>query len=294
MLEFKNLTWEDKDIYTDYYQKSPIHYAEYSFFTLWSWQHSYPIEISFSDENLCWFRSGGPLPGLFGPSGDWEKVNDWDKVLSNFKTGDLIYDVPEGVKEILKNHSDLRFTEDRDQHEYVYSVKDLISLKGKNFAHKRNRVRAFLDGYEWDYYPMEKKYFDEVMNFQERWRIHRDETMNEDEAASLLDEDIAIQNALKKWDDFNFCGGILKVDEKIIAYTIAQKLDEKNIDIHFEKAFGEYAGSYQAINYLFLKNQASNFEFVNREEDMGEPGLREAKLSYNPVMMLKKYQMEIL
>ena len=294
MLELKNLTWEDKDIYTDYYKKSPVHYAEYSFFTLWSWQHAYPIEISFSDENLCWFQSGGPLPGLFGPSGNWEAVKDWDKVLSNFKSGDLIYDVPEGVKEILNGRSDLRFSEDRDQHEYVYSVKDLISLKGKNFAHKRNRVRAFLDGYEWDYYPMEKKYFDEVMDFQERWRIHRDETMTQDEAASLLDEDEAIQNALKKWDDFNFLGGILKVDEKIIAYTIAQKLDEKNIDIHFEKAFGEYAGSYQAINYLFLKNQASNFELVNREEDMGELGLREAKLSYNPVMMLKKYQMEIL
>ena len=293
MFEFRKLTWEDKDTYTDYYQKSPIHYAEYSFFALWAWQHAYPIEISF-DENLCWLKSGGPLPGMFGPVGDWENVKDWDKVLSNFKTGDLIYDVPEAVKEILSGRSDLRFTEDRDQHEYVYSVKDLISLKGKNFAHKRNRVRAFLDGYEWDYYPMEKKYFDEVIDFQERWRIHRDETMNQDEAASLLDEDTAIQNALKKWDDFDFSGGILKVDEKIIAYTIAQKLDEKNIDIHFEKAFGEYTGSYQAINYLFLKNQASNFELVNREEDMGEPGLREAKLSYNPIMMLKKYQTEIL
>ena len=83
----------------------------------------------------------------------------------------------------------------------------------------------------------------------------------------------------------------LTSEDLILAYLL---LDEKNIDIHFEKAFGEYAGSYQAINYLFLKNQASNFEFVNREEDMGEPGLREAKLSYNPVMMLKKYQMEIL
>ena len=60
------------------------------------------------------------------------------------------------------------------------------------------------------------------------------------------------------------------------------------------KAFAEYAGSYQAINYMFLKNQASKYEFANREEDMGEPGLREAKLSYNPVKMLKKYQMEIL
>ena len=62
----------------------------------------------------------------------------------------------------------------------------------------------------------------------------------------------------------------------------------------FEKAFHEYAGSYQAINYMFLKEQGSNYTWVNREEDMGEPGLREAKMSYNPAFMLEKFKMEIL
>ena len=294
MLKFNNLTWKDKNFFDQYYKAAPVHYAEYTFSTLWAWQHSYPIEFALSENNLLWFTSGGPLPGFFGPMGNWNEIKDWDKELSNFKTGDVIYDVPEAVKNILNERSDLRFTEDRDQHEYVYSVKDLIALKGKNFAHKRNRVRAFLDGYEWDYCEITKNDFDEVMDFQERWRVHRDTTLTEDEARSLYDEDLAIKNCLEKWDDFNFSGGILKVDEKVIAYTIAEELDEKNIDIHFEKAFGEYAGSYQAINYMFLKNQASKYEFANREEDMGEPGLREAKLSYNPAMMLKKFQMEIL
>ena len=297
MLTFKKLTWEDREIFTKYYNETPTHYAEYAFSTLWAWEHSYPIEIAVNDDkNLIWLRSGGPLPGYFGAVGNWNNVKDWEKELSDFKTGDLIYDVPEDMRNILSElfPNNLRFTEDRDQHEYVYSVKELTELKGKNFAHKRNRVRAFLDGYEWDYYEMGKKDFDEVMDFQERWRIHRDSTLSEDEAQSLYDEDLAIQNCLNKWEEFNFMGGILKVDGKIIAYTIAEELDEKNIDVHFEKAFGEYAGSYQAINYMFLKNQASKYEFANREEDMGEPGLREAKLSYNPVKMLKKYQMEIL
>lgn len=294
MLEFNNLIWQDKDIYTKYFQASPVHYAEYSFFGLWAWRHSYPIEIAYSDENLCWLRSGGPLPGIFGPVGNWDAVDDWDKALSHFKPGDLIYDVPGKLKAKLETRDNLRFTEDRDQHEYVYAVKDLIALKGKNYSQKRNRVRAFLDGYEWDYYPLTKNDFDEILDFQERWRAHRDETMTEDEAASLYDEDLAIRNALDKWDDFKFSGGFIRVDEKIIAYTIAEELDEKIIDVRFEKAFGEYAGSYQAINFLFMKNHCSKYEYANREEDMGEPGLREAKLSYNPVFMLEKYQMEIL
>ena len=154
MLNFRKLTWQDKDNYTGYFQSSPVHYAEYSFVCLWSWQHSYPLEIAQSDSPICWLRSNGPFPGIFGPSGNWDAVTDWDRELSNFNAGDVIYDVPAKVMELLSTRKNLRFTEDRDQHEYVYSVKDLIALKGKAFAHKRNRVRAFLDGYEWDYYPI--------------------------------------------------------------------------------------------------------------------------------------------
>ena len=294
MLNFRKLTWQDKDIYTSYYEAAPVHYAEYSFFGLWSWDHAYPIEIAESGGKLCWFRSGGPLPGIFGPCGNWDAVKDWDAELSNFKPGDVIYDVPAKVKEILSGRENLRFTDDRDQHEYVYAVKDMTALKGKAYAHKRNRVRAFLDGYEWDYYPIAPKDFTEIMEFQERWREHRMQTMTQDEAASLNDEDMAIKNALERWEDFKFKGGMLKVDDKIVAYTIAEELDPDNLDIRFEKAVPEYAGSYQAINYMFLKENGEGYTWVNREEDMGETGLREAKMSYNPAFMLEKFQMEIL
>ena len=293
-MNFRKLTWQDKDIYTRYYQASPVHYAEYSFFGLWAWQHAYPIEISETDGEICWLKSGGPLPGMFGPCGNWDAVTDWDAELSNFSSGDIIYDVPARVRELLSGRENLRFIDDRDQHEYVYAVKDMTALKGKAYAHKRNRVRAFLDGYEWDYYPITPKDFAEIMEFQERWREHRMQTMTPDEAASLNDEDVAIQNALERWGDFKFKGGMLKVDDKIVAYTIAEELDAENLDIRFEKAIPEYAGSYQAINYMFLKENAEGYTWVNREEDMGETGLREAKLSYNPAFMLEKFQMEIL
>ena len=293
MLDFHKFTWQDKDKYTPYFQASPVHYSEYSFFCLWAWLHAYPLEIAYT-ENLCWFKSDGPLPGMFGPAGNWNAVTDWDKELAHFKPGDVVYDVPGQVRDILAGREGLRFTPDRDQFEYVYSVKDLVGLKGKAYAHKRNRVRAFLDGYEWDYYELTPELFCEVMDFQERWRVHREETMTPEEAASLDDEDLAIRNAFDKWEEFKLCGGVIKVDGKVIAYTIAEELDPENLDARFEKAFPEYAGSYQAINFMFLKNHGTGYKYVNREEDMGELGLREAKESYNPIMMLEKYQMEIL
>ncbi|MBQ9432860.1 MAG: DUF2156 domain-containing protein [Synergistaceae bacterium] len=294
MLDFHTFTWQDKDTYTPYFQASPVHYAEYSFFSLWAWLHDYPLEVAYTDANICWLRSSGPIHGIFGPVGNWDTITDWDRVLADFDAGTVIYDVPRKLKDILVNREGLRFTEDRDQHEYVYSVKDLIALKGKAYSHKRNRVRAFLDGYEWDYEEITPAVFGEVMDFQEKWRVHREGTMTPDEAASLDGEDIAVRNAFAKWKDFGFMGGLLRVDGRIIAYTIAEELDSENLDVHFEKAFSEYAGSYQAINYMFLKNQGAGYKFVNREEDMGELGLRAAKLSYNPILMLEKYQMEIL
>lgn len=294
MLSFRKLSWQDKDIYTRHYQASPVKYAEYSFFGLWAWEHAYPVEFAESSGGLLWMKSGGPLPGIFGPCGNWDAVADWDAELSGFKPGDVVYDVPAKVREILEGRENLRFTDDRDQHEYVYLVKDMISLKGKAYAHKRNRVRAFLDGYEWDYYPVTPGDFSEIMDFQERWREHRMQTMTEEEAQSLADEDTAIHNALDRWEDFGLMGGMLKVDGKIIAYTIAEELDGEHLDVRFEKAIPEYAGSYQAINYMFLREQGSSYTWVNREEDMGEPGLREAKMSYNPAYMLEKFQMEIL
>ena len=293
MLNFRQFSWQDKDQYTAFYQASPVHHAEYSFFGLWAWIHSYPLEIAY-DGSLCWLRSGGNVHGIFGPVGNWSSITDWDAVLANFSSGEVIHEVPAPVKDILAGREGLRFTPDRDQYEYVYSVKDLIALKGKAYAHKRNRVRAFLDGYEWDYEELTPALFGEVMDFQEKWRVHREDSMTPDEAASLDDEDLAIKNALDKWEEFRFAGGLLRVDGQIAAYTIAEELDPDNLDIRFEKAYGEYAGSYQAINYMFLKNHGSGYKFVNREEDMGEPGLREAKESYNPVLMLEKFTLEIL
>ena len=293
MLNFRQFSWQDKDSYTAFYQASPVHHAEYSFFGLWAWLHSYPLEIAY-DGHLCWLRSGGNVPGIFGPTGNWNSITDWDAVLANFSSGTVIHEVPAPVKDLLAGRDSLRFTPDRDQFEYVYSVKDLIALKGKAYAHKRNRVRAFLDGYEWDYEELTPSVFGEVMDFQEKWRVHREGSMTPDEAASLDDEDLAIKNALDKWQEFRFAGGLLRVDGQIIAYTIAEELDPDNLDIRFEKAYGEYAGSYQAINYMFLKNHGMGYKFVNREEDMGEPGLREAKESYNPVLMLEKFTLEIL
>lgn len=299
MLNFKPLTWDDKERYDRYYSNCPVKCSEYSFFSLWGWREAMPVELAFTDK-LCLIKTETPAAGIYGPVGNWNDEDaNLDGILNFAKDNNLqLYDVPEDAANAINKAAErlnlkLELTEERDQWEYVYSVQDLIKLKGSKFAHKRNRVRTFESSYEWDYLPMLPEDFNDVLIFQENWREHRDESMNASEIASLLDEDNAIRTAIEYWDKFPLLGGILKVDDKIIAYTIAEELSPEMLDIRFEKAFGEYAGSYQAINQFFLKNQGANYKCVNREEDMGEEGLRAAKLSYNPVFMVKKYKILI-
>ena len=85
-------------------------------------------------------------------------------------------------------------------------------------------------------------------------------------------------------------GGAILVDNKLIAYTVAEKISEDMVIIHFEKGSQEYKGVYQAINQMFLEHSCKDFKTVNREQDLGDKGLRKAKLSYNPVDFIKKYK----
>lgn len=289
MLAFRPLTWEDREPYTTLYRRSPVRYAEYSFFSLWGWLGTNPLDLAWEGE-LCWLRSHGHKSGFCAPIGNWDAV-DWESTIDrNFVPGDVLQDVPEAIVERFPDslRSRLHVEEDRDEWEYLHSVSELVALEGGKFAQKRGHVRSFLSGYDWEYLPLLPEDFPELLAFQSNWRRLREE------GASLDDEDLAIRCALERWDDFPLFGALLKVDGAVIGYTIAEELDEETLDIRFEKALPKYAGSYQALNQLFLKHQGSGYTWVNREEDMGDPGLRAAKLSYHPVRLLKKYRVTLL
>ena len=112
----------------------------------------------------------------------------------------------------------------------------------------------------------------------------------QDEDASQLAEYKAIKEALENFEELGLIGGIIYVNDSPCAMTIASKINENTVDVHFEKAVGEYAlnGGYAAINKLFSE-KLDGVTWLNREEDIGIEGLRKAKLSYRPKIMLKKY-----
>ncbi|MCP4686977.1 MAG: DUF2156 domain-containing protein, partial [Desulfobacterales bacterium] len=130
-----------------------------------------------------------------------------------------------------------------------------------------------------------------AMGMQEDWCTWRDCESSE----ALSAENRVIPRVLKSWDKLRgLLGGALLVDGKMVAYTVAEPLPGDVVLIHFEKGSQEFKGVYQAINQMFLENSGGAFKWVNREQDLENPGLRKAKRSYNPVDFQKKFHVTLL
>lgn len=105
----------------------------------------------------------------------------------------------------------------------------------------------------------------------------------------LKAEDYAVQRALDHFDRLSCLGGVLVVEGRVEAFSLGEPLRPEMAVIHIEKGNPQIKGIYAAMNQMFLEQTFSGVELVNREQDLGEPGLREAKQSYRPVAMVDKF-----
>lgn len=197
--------------------------------------------------------------------------------------------VTEEQKEVLENVMPARFcySSDAGDSDYIYLRSELASLSGKAFHKKKNHFSKFVRTYpDYKYYEIGACNIYDAQKVADAWYYEH----LQDEDASQLAEYKAIKEALDNFEELGLIGGIIYVNDSPCAMTIASKINENTVDVHFEKAVGEYAlnGGYAAINKLFSE-KLDGVTWLNREEDIGIEGLRKAKLSYRPKIMLKKY-----
>ncbi|MCB2182309.1 MAG: DUF2156 domain-containing protein [Desulfobulbaceae bacterium] len=171
--------------------------------------------------------------------------------------------------------------EDRDNFDYLYRRKDLAELAGRKFHKKRNLIKAFLNNYSYEGKPLLETHKQDVLEILEKWRSRRDE--QGDYAAA--------REALEKAEELQLCGGIYYVEGQPVAYSLGEELAcGKSFVIHFEKAVDAYKGLWQFVNQAFASILPEQYESVNREQDLGNEGLRQAKLSYKPIGFVKKFK----
>ena len=287
-LDFEPINLEMQDEYLKTFSVSPQKTSDYSFTNLLGWSEEYGLRWAWSNQ-LVWIKQTIPEENFWAPVGPWEAV-DWDRCVSSCFNGQTPFiRIPENLLEIWKGNIGQRIIveETRGDWDYLYSVSDLVELRGNRFHKKKNLLNQFRKKYDFKYIPFGPEIIDMAKGMQEDWCTWRDCESSE----ALSAENRAISRTLNQWEKLEgIIGGAIMVNEEMAAYTIAESLSEEMLVIHFEKGGPSYKGVYQAINQMFLEHSGNKFKTVNREQDLDNEGLRKSKLSYNPTGFLKKYR----
>ncbi len=178
---------------------------------------------------------------------------------------------------------------DRDSYDYVYAIDDLAGLKGKKYQKKRNHVNRFRAEHpDYRVQPLTGALLESVKAFVEDWYEKR---LQLDPTADFLMERRALEKALRDYEKLCLETLVLLDGDRVLALTMGSLLGENTLDVHFEKAREDVEGAYAVINCEFARHIREKYprvQFLNREEDMGLPGLRKAKESYLPHHMTEK------
>lgn len=189
----------------------------------------------------------------------------------------------------LREESGFTIEAVRDHFDYVYLREDLALLGGNRYRAKRNHINKVTRSYAFEYEPLEEKHLDACLDLQSKWCVLR----RCDEDLSLLGEWEAIREIAANFRTFDLKGGVITIDGKVEAFSIGELLNDTTAVVHIEKANPEMGELYTLINQQFAEKGWRDIPYVNREQDLGIPGLREAKLSYHPDHMVEKYRITL-
>jgi len=293
-LQFEPISLEKQQDFRAQLAACPQKSSDYSFINLWGWAEAYDLSWAWEDQ-LVWIKQTRPRIAYWAPIGPWEAI-DWQAVFNRytFEPGTFIR-IPEQLvqcwEHIVLEQKRVSIQEARGQWDYLYDIQALVELKGNRFHKKKNLLNQFKKQYAYTYSPLSPDTAVKAIHMQSAWCTWRD-----CESSDILSsENQVIEKILSQWENLErIYGGLITIDDNIVAYTVAEQLTDDTLLIHFEKGNPDFKGSYQAINQMFLENSAEHFSIVNREQDLDEPSLRKAKLSYHPSGFLKKYQVFLL
>jgi hypothetical protein len=171
-------------------------------------------------------------------------------------------------------------TEDRDNFDYLYLRTDLAELPGKKYHKKRNLVNQFLSSYDHQEWPLTPDLVGQALEVLDHWRTEKGEDGDYRSA----------REALEQFRELGMEGALYFIDGKPAGWCLGEGLAGGTIfAVHFEKAAGGYKGIYQYMNQAFAAMLAPHYMYLNREQDLGDLGLRQAKETYRPCGFVKKY-----
>ena len=270
--------------------------SEFAFGTLYLWSCAYGTRVCQHDGWVlrCSGTEGNRFYQLpLGPGDLRSKVElllaDAKEAGCKFRLWGLTKQETEHLEEAMPGM--FRFQLDRDASDYIYASQDLIHLADRKFHGKRNHLARFQRSYNWSYEDITPENYADCKKIAHEWCVQNGGCGKED---GTDDETCAINMAFRSFEELKLSGGLLRVDGKPVAFTVGEEINPEVYLLHFEKALSGYEGLYAAINHEYAANHLENYRYINREEDLGIEGLRKAKLSYNPAILLEKYSATLL
>lgn len=299
-LDFTPVSLESRAEILPFLAKESYQISDITFGNLFIWKHAREISYTICGDSLiiqtCY---AGQTPYFFFPIGGDEpsKIH----ALKSIESHAISHGFPlhfasvesRNLALLQRTFPHLHVESTPDRFDYVYSVEELITLSGRRFHKKKNHLNNFLQTYHWEIEPITQANASELTQAARIWL-----DSNPAKTAALELEYQGICAALCHFEQLGLQGILVRAREKdmpaatqsIIAFSFGETISSEMAVIHIEKAAPNIIGAYQIINQQLLARCFSSLRYANREEDLGIPGLRQAKRGYNPVFMVEKFR----
>jgi len=290
MIDLKKIELSDKAWVDPLLRLSNFRGAEYCFTNLFVWSSVYQTTISRFDNWLIIRIGRAERPVDIYPAGTGDIKSLIDKLLDaaiherrDFRMTGVGAEQASLLQQLYPGL--FTVTAARDSWDYIYRTDELSVLHGKRYQSKRNHIARFIELQDWHYEQMTLQHIPQCIEMNNIWC----QQMGCADNKSLYTETCAMEIALKNFEALGLEGALLRVSNKIVAYTIGEPINSDTYIVHAEKAFPDVRGAYPMINREFIRERASSYLYVNREDDAGDEGLRRAKNSYHPIFMQEKF-----
>lgn len=291
-IQFRKPELSDKEQITMYLRKYPSRCCDRTFANILLWCEHYHVDFA-EYKNTLLFRDIEAESSFAFPAGEdtdakavIEELMEWAEAEDReFCLYEITRENQEKLEEWFPGTFEVEY--DRDSADYIYETEKLATLAGKKLHSKRNHINKFklTNEGKWSYESLTDANKEECLAMADEWCRVNGCTEDPTKKAELC----VAKNSIKLMKELDLTGGVLRLDGKVVAFTIGEPINEDTFVVHIEKAFAEVDGAYPMINQQFVANELyGTYQYVNREEDLGIEGLRKAKLSYKPAILLEK------
>lgn len=293
MLAFKAVTLDARPAIQPFLDEWALEHSDSSFGSLYIWAEGYSIKYAIEEDALFIQIRDGNKPLMQKPPFTRGKDADMTRPLLLAEQSFKEASAPVVYSSVSRAHmaamekafpGKYEFKEKRGFFDYVYKSADLITLSGGKYHAKRNHISSFRANNAFSYERYTPRMLEECREMYSAWLSGKVIA-----SPGLEQERLAVEAALLGAEALGFVGGVLRVNGAVEAFAFGERIGADMAIIHVEKANSDIRGLYPMINQQFIENEFYDVEWINREEDMGEPGLRKAKLSYHPARMVEKF-----